>query len=351
MPEQTSPTSVPSTTIPGTTSPSTTSTTTPSTTTALTTTVPTTTTTTLPPFVGGTDPVAGEGEGFGLLTEVRMASHRDFDRFVLEFRGARPGYRAGFVEPPFRDIPGSMVGVAGNAFLAVNLSPAMAVDLETVPIEPTYVGPDRIRVSTVNVTEAVFVTDFEADMEWLLGLAEATAFKVMELDDPPRIVVDVGHGTTTRSQVATAWITGTGTGLGWLTDARLAGQEELDRFVLEFSPDHASDVGEPGVPDYEVHYVAGPFTSCDADLVPVGGDQHLLVTLKSAFTTDWNVDPPLVTYEGPLRLHADTANVVEAVLANDCERGLQWVIGLDRVGEIGVATMDDPPRLVVEVAH
>jgi hypothetical protein len=321
---------------------------------------PTTTTvapaTTVPPpvFVGGTDPVLGAGEGFGLLTDVRMARQANFDRFVLEFRDAVPEYRIGYTDPPFSNIPGNMVGVAGNAFLAVNLTQASTADWDGGEIVVAYGGPGRIRAGTLNYTEAVFVTDFEFDMEWLLGLAEAAPFRVTELDNPPRLVIDVGHGTVSAGDVATQWVSGTGTGFGWLTGAQLAGHQGFDRFVVEFSPDFLPepDAPAPGLPDYDVHYVAGPFYGCNAvevGQVTVEGNVFVLVDLRFA-AYRLSVDPPLGTYSGPDRLVADTTNVVEAFLANDC-LGTQWVIGLNHASAITVTPLSNPPRLVVDIAH
>ncbi|MCP4225385.1 MAG: hypothetical protein GY773_18775, partial [Actinomycetia bacterium] len=294
--------------------------------------------------------------GFGLLTDTRMASHANFDRFVLQFRDTVPAYLVHYAAPPFNNIPGNMVGVAGNMFLAVNLTGASTIDWEASgggPIVYAYDGPTRIRTGTGNIAEALFVTDFEAEMEWLLGLAESTPFRVSELDDPPRLVIDVGHGTVTTSDVALQFLDGEGTGFGWLTNARLTGHEGFDRFVLEFSPDYQPepDAPTPGLPGYEVHYVAGLFRGCEPpDQVAVAGNVFVLVDALPASRVDWSFDPPLVTYGGPERLTADTTNAKEAVLANDC-LGVQWVIGLDRATAITVTERDDPPSLVVDIAH
>ncbi len=311
---------------------------------------PTTTTAPVPPFVGGTEPVTGARVGStALLTDLRMGRQAGFDRVVLEFRDARPAYEVSYAGPPFTDVPGDIVGIAGNAFLRVRASGAWTVDWEASTDEElvqTFTGPHRLRAATTNMTEALFVTDFEADIEVLIGLAEATPFRVLELSDPYRLVIDVRHGTTAATSVATQWISGAGTGFGWLTDARLAGGDGFDRFVLEFSPDYRPepDAPAPGLPDYEVHYVTGPFRGCPpAGDVPVAGTAFVLVDLDRARGIDWS-------YDGPDRLSADTTNLVETVLANDCN-WLQWVIGLDHAADVTVTQLENPPRLVVDVDH
>ncbi len=322
----------------------------PTTTIAPTTTTAATTTTVGPPFVGGTEPVSGARVGpVALLTDLRVARHAGFDRVVLEFEDARPAYQVGYADPPFTDVPGDIVGVAGNAFLTVWATGATTSDWEASTdgnLVQTFTGPDRLRTGTTNITEVLFVTDFESESEFIIGLAEVTPFRVLELSDPYRLVIDVRHGTTAASSVATQWVSGTGTGFGWLTDARLAGGVGVDRFVLEFSPDHRPepDAPAPGLPGYDVHYVTGPFPGCaPAGEVPVAGSAFVLVDLHRARGIDW-------TYDGPDRLAADTTNVVEAVLVNDCN-WLQWVIGVDHAADVTVLQLEDPPRLVVDIGH
>ncbi len=303
--------------------------------------------------MGGTDPVTGPGNGFGQLTAVRMAPHVNYDRFVLEFRDNVPAHDISYAEPPFLDIPGNLVGIAGNAFLAVNLHGASIVDWGAPgeEIVLSYEGPHRIRAATLNYTEAVFVTDFEGEMEWILGLADTAPFRVIVLANPARLVIDVGHGTVTTRDVATQWVSGTGTGFGWLTDARLAGHPGYDRFVVEFSPDYRPEpeYPEPGVPDYDVHYVTGPFGGCDSPETVPAGTAYILVNLHGAAHTDWRINPPVIIYNGPDRLSTDTANLTEVVLVNDCE-GIQWVIGVDEATTFTVSQLQNPPRLVIDVA-
>ncbi len=158
---------------------------------------PTVTTTPAPaPTLSGaaTTPVSrppGDG-GFGLLTSVRLAGHPGYDRFVLEFRDAVPGYQVGYISgSPTADPSGDLVEVEGSAALWIRLEPASGWDLVGAPDEPTYTGPDRVAGDTVRVTEAVRTGDFEAVLSWVLGLDGEAPFLVTELSNPPRLVVDV----------------------------------------------------------------------------------------------------------------------------------------------------------------
>jgi hypothetical protein len=151
-----------------------------------------------PPF--GTAPVSGPASGTGtaLLRAVRLGAHAGYDRIVFEFRaGTRPGYRVRYVRPPIvEDASGRTVRVAGNAFLSIRMEPASGFDL-TGSAGQTYTGPKRISGSAAGtsiVLELVETGDFEAVLNWVAGLETRAPFRVLALDGPPRIVVDVRGG-------------------------------------------------------------------------------------------------------------------------------------------------------------
>lgn len=131
-------------------------------------------------------------EGFGLLTAVRLSGHEGYDRFVLEFRDAVPGYRVAYTSKPVTADPSDeVVEVAGSAVLWIRMEPASGWDLVSAPDTPTYTGPERVAGDTLRVREAVRTGDFEAVLSWVLGIDGTAPFLVTELSDPPRLVVDV----------------------------------------------------------------------------------------------------------------------------------------------------------------
>lgn len=128
------------------------------------------------------------------LTDVRLAGHEGFDRFVLELDGDEPpAYRIGYVDPPIRqDGSGRPVEVDGGAVLSVRLTPATGVDLTSTEPVQTYAGPDAVEAPYVEViAEAVAVSDFEAQLTWAIGVDEERPFAVAFFEDPLRLVVDV----------------------------------------------------------------------------------------------------------------------------------------------------------------
>jgi hypothetical protein len=113
---------------------------------------------------------------------------------VFEFRGGLPADRqVGYVDRLFADGSGRRVRVAGQALLRVRFEPAQAHTDQGVPTA----APRRVAFALPNVLTAVRSGDFEAVTTYGLGLAKRTPVRVSTLQDPPRVVVEVGAGFAT----------------------------------------------------------------------------------------------------------------------------------------------------------
>jgi len=145
-----------------------------------------------------TGPVETEGFPDGaersgrLLTDVRVAGHDGFDRVVFELGDGLPDYRVEYVDPPIIEDPtGETLEVDGSAFLRVTMT-ASGVDLSGPEAVEVYEGPDRIAPADADVArELVASGDFEGILSWVAGLDQRVDFGVAELDDPPRLVIDL----------------------------------------------------------------------------------------------------------------------------------------------------------------
>ena len=144
------------------------------------------------------DPEAGPSTGttVALLGNVRVARNDGFDRVVFEFTGdALPEWEVAYQDGPFTsDGEGAPVAVDGGAYLRVLMRGASGFDMDTG--QQTYDGGDRIdgtASGAEQVVEVVRLGDFEAQMEWIVGLDEKVPFKVTTLTGPTRLVVDVAH--------------------------------------------------------------------------------------------------------------------------------------------------------------
>ncbi|MEO3808811.1 hypothetical protein ABGB17_07390 [Sphaerisporangium sp. B11E5] len=127
-----------------------------------------------------------------LVTGIRSAVHAQggFDRVVIDLRGARTGYTAGYVKQVVQDGSGEVVPVPGKAFLQVTLTPAQA---HTESGEPTLGRTPVLNADLTNVRSIVPVGDFEGVVTIAIALRHRAAFRVFDQRDPARLVIDVAH--------------------------------------------------------------------------------------------------------------------------------------------------------------
>lgn len=129
--------------------------------------------------------------GVVVQTALRLARQDFFDRIVWEFAGpALPGYHIEYVDRPVRQCgSGEVVPMAGDGWLQVRFQPAQAHDDAG---RPTIADRERAP-GLPNLKEIKLLCDFEADVEWILGVASPNRYRVMELTSPTRLVVDIQH--------------------------------------------------------------------------------------------------------------------------------------------------------------
>ena len=142
------------------------------------------------PFTGSPE---DPGLGGSWIADVRSAAHPGHDRVVIEFDGDYvPTYNVGYTvtSGPFRDVPGNVVPIEGEAFLDVWLQGTSGVDMAN-NYTPVYTGADRVRSDTTVVTEVVEIEDFEANVHWIIGLDTRARFLVWTVDSPSRLVIDI----------------------------------------------------------------------------------------------------------------------------------------------------------------
>jgi hypothetical protein len=82
-----------------------------------------------------------------------------------------------------------VVPLKGDAWLEIRFMPANAHDEQG---EPTLRTREMVPNHKV-VKELKSTCDFEADVEWVAGLASPNKYRVLELKNPTRLVVDIKH--------------------------------------------------------------------------------------------------------------------------------------------------------------
>ncbi len=139
--------------------------------------------------------------GSVLLDDLTVDAHRCVQRLLFTFQPSSDptpagplGWRVGYEPGPPTNIAGNPVPVTGTAVLMVRVFPARLADINTMPIVETYTGPRDIIVTGGPIREVKFVDDFEALMEWAVGVDVARPIRVIELANPPRLVIDVTTG-------------------------------------------------------------------------------------------------------------------------------------------------------------
>ena len=126
-----------------------------------------------------------------ILRTVRAAEHDNFDRVVFEFAGSGlPGYRIAYVNQPMRSCgAGEVVSVAGKGSMFIQILPANA---HTEAGEATIAERER-KLNLPVMKELKLICDFEADVQWVLGVASPNRYRVLELLNPSRLVLDIRH--------------------------------------------------------------------------------------------------------------------------------------------------------------
>jgi hypothetical protein len=128
-----------------------------------------------------------------VLRDVRAGRHPGFERVVFEMAGdTLPGYRITYVNPPVVACgSGRHVSLAGKATLVVRLEPAQAHDeAGHATIEDRRQKPDFPVLQEMALT-----CDFEGQVQWALGLDRQVPFRVLKLQHPARLVLDLQEGS------------------------------------------------------------------------------------------------------------------------------------------------------------
>jgi hypothetical protein len=123
-----------------------------------------------------------------------------------------------------------------------------------------------------------------------------------------------------------------------LVDVRVGEHEGFDRAVFEF---------QGGLPGYRIEYVQPPITA-DASGLPVeiAGGAFLQARFSPAVAHDESGNPTASQELTPGR-----RSILEMKSTGDFEAVVTWVLGLDREVDFQVTDLQDPFRVVIDVAH
>jgi hypothetical protein len=298
------------------------------------------------------------GGEFAQVVGVRAAGHDGYDRFVMQFdAGSKvPGYHIARQRGAtfFMDGSGDPLTLPGSAGLALSVHSASGWNFETG--QPSFSGPNRFRPAGARLmTEAASTGDFEGYVSWGVGLQRAACYRVFELTNPPRLVVDVQNngptpvdppeppGTDFKCGVTEiAQFSPANTSQAQLVDVRSAGHPEYDRFVMEFA-------GDVNVPNFSVKLRGdATFSGPGEDSFTLPGTAGIDISAHSA--TGWNWETGQPSYAGPFTITPAGGEVItKARQYEDFEGYIGWGLGLSRSACYRAFKLANPPRLVVDV--
>ena len=121
------------------------------------------------------------------LKEVRVAKNKGFDRVVFEFSGDIPRYFVEPVTPPITNTADTVIKVSGKYFVSVTLQ------LLPYPDEADKI-PDAVipegKLSFPVISEISEIEWFEGDRPFVIGLKAKKLYRVQQLQNPSRLVID-----------------------------------------------------------------------------------------------------------------------------------------------------------------
>ena len=147
-------------------------------------------------FDGTIMELAGGSDTYGSaslpqLVEVRSGYHEGYDRVVFEFTGTTvPEWSTEYIDRPAHECgSGTQRFLAGDGWLQLHVEGVVA---HTEEGEATIDNRDR-SLTLPNLVQLTSTCDYEGNVIWVLGLNAPTSYRVLELTDPVRIVLDVQH--------------------------------------------------------------------------------------------------------------------------------------------------------------
>jgi hypothetical protein len=135
---------------------------------------------------GGRQPPDGPSAKLGA---IRAARHPGYDRVVFQFEGAEvPGYRIEYVrEITLGETDDQFLTLQGGALVQATFQGSAREDYRP----GTQTVPDTLTPGLAQVKQIGLAEDWEGVVRLGIGLDHRTGFRVLELHDPARVVVDL----------------------------------------------------------------------------------------------------------------------------------------------------------------
>lgn len=125
------------------------------------------------------------------ISDLRVGTHEEFDRFVIELTDGVPEAILERAEPPFtEDGSGFPIEVEGSSFLRLVLRGGTR---QMDDGSSSYEGPTEFQPDFPTLEHVVIGGDFEGQSTWYLGLGSEVCVRLFALTDDgaPRLVLDI----------------------------------------------------------------------------------------------------------------------------------------------------------------
>lgn len=134
---------------------------------------------------------ASRSQTLAPLRDIRVGTNMGFDRVVFDFGDAAvPSWDIQYIEDPLRTCGAAKpVDLDGEGALRIRMSPAQAHDARGVRTVVADRRPENMPV----LRELKLICDFSGVVEVVLGVGARNHFRITEVSQPSRLIVDVRH--------------------------------------------------------------------------------------------------------------------------------------------------------------
>ncbi|MGI8545310.1 MAG: AMIN-like domain-containing (lipo)protein [Aridibacter sp.] len=125
------------------------------------------------------------------LCKVRTSKHKGFDRVVFEFDDGKHQYVIKYLDSNIYSTDGgdSKIKIAGDVFMLVSIYGMGALD--DLPCELKNYPKKKLNFpALMQIQEAAW---FEGIQDFIIGVKGKKSFRVQELRNPSRLVIDFKH--------------------------------------------------------------------------------------------------------------------------------------------------------------
>lgn len=146
-------------------------------------------------FEGTTDETRVDAETTvtTLVADLDIGSRDGHDRIVFAFEDDNlPGYIIRYIDEATHCGSGEVIEVDGDAILAVQMSPSRAHEVIDNQRQPTL-DADVYHPHHDAINHAAQFCDHHGGVSWAFGINGRQEYRVLTLDSPTRLVVDVLH--------------------------------------------------------------------------------------------------------------------------------------------------------------